>query len=293
MKVKTIPAKPMFDVPLPRNVAAYCRVSTNREIQHHSLKVQKDYFKKLIKKKLNWIFVDIYADEASGRNNLHMKEFQRMMADCRAGKIDYIIVKSISRLGRNTVQFLQACNELNELKVDVYFEVEKLHINNPKAVRMLTMYASLYQNESETKSYGVHWGNVVRFKNGSSKYYNRPCYGYCHDENDNLDIVPDEAAVVCAIYEWRNEGASLREIVRRLMDKGIPAPRGGKTWHIEAIRRILTNEKYYGDVCLQKTYIADYFTGKQLPNRGERECYLLRDHHTAIIPKCQFNEISA
>ena len=109
----------------------------------------------------------------------------------------------------------------------------------------------------------------------------------CIDANGNLEIVPDEAAVVCAIYEWRNEGASLREIVRRLMDKGIPAPRGGKTWHIEAIRRILTNEKYYGDVCLQKTYIADYFTGKQVPNRGERDCYLLRDHHTAIIPKCK------
>ena len=89
------------------------------------------------------------------------------------------------------------------------------------------------------------------------------------------------------IYEWRKEGASLREIVRRLMDKGSPAPRGGKTWHIEAIRRILTNEKYYGDVCLQKTYIADYFTGKQVPNRGERDFYLLRDHHTAIIPKCK------
>ena len=115
-----------------------------------------------------------------------------MMADCRTGKIDYIIVKSISRLGRNTVQFLQACNELNELKVDVYFEVEKLHISNPKAVRMLTVYASLYQNESETKSYGVHWGNVVRFKNGSSKYYNRPCYGYRQDENGNLAYLTPE-----------------------------------------------------------------------------------------------------
>ena len=83
MKVKTIPAKPIFDVPLPRKVAAYCRVSTNQEIQHHSLEVQKDYFKKLIEEKLNWIFVDIYADEASGRNNLHMKEFQQMMVDCR------------------------------------------------------------------------------------------------------------------------------------------------------------------------------------------------------------------
>ena len=91
--------KKTLDVPLPRKVAAFCRVSTNQEIQHHSLAVQREYFKKLIEEKLNWIFIDIYADEVSGRNNLHTKEFQRMMADCRTGRIDYIIVKSISRLG--------------------------------------------------------------------------------------------------------------------------------------------------------------------------------------------------
>ena len=287
MKTTIILTKPIFNIPLPRRVAAYCRVSTNQEIQHHSLEAQREYYSQYISKRLNWIFVDIYADQASGRHNLHMKEFQRMMADCRAGKIDYILVKSISRLGRNTVQFLRACDELNAMKVDVYFEVEKLHINEPKAVRILTVYASLYQNESETKSYGVRWGNLVRFKNGSSKYYDRPCFGYCHGSDGSLEIVPEEAEAVRVIYAWHNEGCSLREIAHRLMDAKIKAPRGGDVWHIEAIRRILNNEKYYGDVCLQKTYIADYFKGKQVPNRGEYDRYLLRDHHTAIIPKCK------
>ena len=104
-----------------------------------------------------WVFVGIYADQALGRHNLKMKEFQCMMVDCRAGLIDLILVKSISHLGRNTVQFLQACNEPNSLGVDVYFEVKKLYISNPKAVRMLTVYASVYQNESEPKSFSVHW----------------------------------------------------------------------------------------------------------------------------------------
>ena len=214
-----------------------------------------------------------------------MKEFQRMMDDCSAGKIDLILVKSISRLGRNTVQFLQACNELNSLGVDVYFEVEKLYISNPKAIRLLTVYASVYQNESETKSFSIHWGHLVRFQNGNSKFYNRPCYGYRQAADGTLEIVPEEASVVTLIYEWRAEGASLRTIASRLVNMNIKAPRGGNVWGIETLRKILNNEKYYGDVLLQKTYIADFFTGKQVPNRGACESYLLKDHHEAIIPR--------
>ena len=118
---------------------------------------------------------------------------------------------------------------------------------------MLTLYASLYQNESETKSFAIRWGFRVRFNNGSAAFYNRPCYVYSKGKDGNLEIIPEEAAVVCAIYEWRDQGASLRKICRKLSEAYIPAPRGGSVWHVEAIRRILNNEKYYGDVCLQKT----------------------------------------
>ncbi len=285
MKIKTIPAKNIPCRFKPLRVAAYCRVSTEQDIQYHSLEVQREYFHNYISNHPNWVFVDIYADQSSGRHNVKMKEFQRMLNDCRAGKIDYIVVKSISRLGRNTVQFLQACNEFKALNIDVFFEVEKLHINDPEATKALTILESLYQQESETKSYSIRWSNLWRFKDGSSKFYNRKCYGYCHDNNGNLIIVPEEAEVVKLIYKLRSEGDTLSGIARQLMDKEIPAPRGGKIWRAETVSRILKNEKYYGDVCLQKTYIADYFTGKQVPNRGEYTSYLFENHHEGIIKK--------
>ena len=143
-------------------MAAYCRVSTQQEIQHHSLEAQREYYEKLITSNPGWEFAGIYADEASGRNNRKMYDFQRMMGDCRAGKIDLIVTKSISRLGRNTLQFLNACEELKALDVDVLFEVEKLYLHNPKAVRLLTIYASVYQNESEVKSAYTRWGIRTR-----------------------------------------------------------------------------------------------------------------------------------
>ena len=125
----------------------------------------------------------------------------------------------------------------------------------------------------------------MRFQNGNSKFYNRPCYGYTQSNDGTLEIVHEEAAVVTLIYEWHVEGTSLRTISSRLMKMGIKAPRGGDIWGIETIRKILNNEKYYGDVLLQKTYIADFFTGRQVTNRGECELYLLEDHHEAIIPR--------
>ena len=282
-KITLIPAHTLHCIIPPKRVAAYCRVSTTQDQQYHSLEAQRNYFEEYITSHPNWIFVDIYAEQASGRHNVKMKEFQRMMADCRAGRINYIIVKSISRLGRNTLQFLNTCSELIQLNIDVYFQTENLHIKDPQVLRMLAIYASLYQNESESKSHNVRWGNIVRFMDGSSKFFDRSCYGYRKGADDTLNIVTDEAAVVRAIYEWHDDGASLREISRRLMDAGIKAPRGGDTWRIETIRKILNNEKYFGNVCLQKTYIADYFTGKQCPNRGEYERYVAQNHHPAII----------
>lgn len=270
---------------LPKRVAAYCRVSTMQEIQHHSLEAQQDYYEKLITSRPHWIFVGVYTDQVSGRHNLKMRDFQRMLEDCRNGKIDLILVKSISRMGRNTVQFLQACTELNDLGVDVYFEVEKLHINDPQAVRLLTIYASLYQNESESKSALIQWGIRVRFADGSSGFANRPCYGYRRNAEGLLEIVPEEAEIVWQIYSWHREGRSLRCVSKALADMGIKSPRGHNNWSIETIRKILNNEKYYGNVLLQKTYISNYFTGKQSVNNGELERYVIAEHHQPIMER--------
>ena len=283
MKITERPATALPKMTIHRKVVAYCRVSTQQEIQHHSLEAQRTYYEKLIAGNPGWEFVEIYADEASGRHNMKMRNFQRMMEDCRAGKIDLILVKSISRLGRNTLQFLQVCDELKQLGVDVYFEVEKIYLHNPKAVRLLTIYASVYQNESEIKSANTCWGIRTRFANGTSAVANTPCYGYCRNENGELEVIPDEAAVVRLIYDYHRQGMSLRMIARELKSRNIPSPKGKSGWSIETIRRMLQNEKYYGHVLLQKTYVSDYFLGKRSLNNGELPRYLFENHHEPIL----------
>ena len=283
MKITIRPATKLPKIIIHRKVAAYCRVSTQQEIQHHSLEAQREHYEKRIAGNPGWEFAGIYADEASGRNNRKMYDFQRMMDDCRAGKIDLILVKSISRLGRNTLQFLNACEELKALDVDVFFEVEKLYLHNPKAVRFLTIYASVYQNESEVKSAYTRWGIRSRYANGSSAKANTPCYGYRRDANRELVIEPTEAVVVQLIYNLRDQGLSLRKIVQALKERAIPSPTGKATWGVETVRRILQNEKYKGHVLLQKTYVSNFFTSKRTNNGGELPKYLIKDHHEAII----------
>lgn len=285
MKIITKSTITVPKIAVHKNVAAYCRVSTQQEIQHHSLKAQQQYYEKLIRDHPGWIFSGIYADHASGRHNTKMKAFQQMMSDCREKKIDLILVKSISRMGRNTVQFLQACEELNQLGVEVYFEVEKLYISNPKTVQLLTIHASVFQNESESKSSFVTWGIRARFENGTSALASRPCYGYRQTEYDILVPIPEEAEIVQLIFGWRQQGMSLRKIANALADIGIKSPRGRSNWSIETIRKILNNEKYYGSVLLQKTYISNYFTGKQSLNNGVLPKYLIEEHHMPIIER--------
>ena len=283
MKITIRPATKLPQIIIHRKVAAYCRVSTQQEIQHLSLEAQCEYYEKRIANNPVWEFAGIYADEASGRNNQKMRDFQRMMDDCRAGKIDLILAKSISRLGRNTLQFLQACDELKQLNVDVYFEVEKLYLHNPKAVRLLTIYASVYQNESEVKSFNSRWGIRNRFANGSSAFANIPCYGYQQNVEGRLEPIPQEAEVVQLIYAWHRNGMSLRKIAQELQLRNIRSPKGKPQWSTTSIRRILHNEKYNGHVLLQKSYVSNFFTGKRTQNKGELPQYLLENNHKPII----------
>jgi hypothetical protein len=164
----------------------------------------------------------------------------------------------------------------------------KLYLHNPKAVRHLTIYASVYQNESEVKSAYTRWGIRTRYANGTSATANLPCYGYRRDVNRELVIEPAEAVVVRMIYDLRNQGLSLREIAHELKERTIPSPSGKATWGVETVRRILQNEKYKGHVLLQKTYVSNFFTGKRATNNGELPKYLLEGHHEAIIKPDEF-----
>lgn len=146
-----------------------------------------------------------------------------------------------------------------------------------------SIFASLYQNESETKSFAITWGHRVRFADGLSKMANRVCYGYKHSEEGKLVPIPEEAEVVRMVYTWYSQGWSLRKISAQLQAQNIPSPRGKPQWGIETIRQILQNEKYLGNVLLQKTFAANFFTGSQAQNKGEHTKYLISQHHEPII----------
>lgn len=287
MKVEIIPANRQLILKqnLYKRVAAYCRVSTDQEIQLRSLETQQEYYENLIKAKTGWQFVGIYADTASGLNNKKMLGFQDLMNDCRDGKIDLILIKSISRLGRNTLQFLNSCDELKALNVEVFFEVEKIYASDLNATLLMTVYESMFQHESEEKSFNTRWGIRVGFANGSSKFASAVCYGYRKNSNGELEIYEPEAEIIRSIYIWRGQGVSLRGISQKLSELGIKSPRGKDIWGIETIRLILNNEKYRGDVLLQKTYVDELFTKKRRPNKGEYPQYLIENHHKAIIEK--------
>lgn len=160
--------------------------------------------------------------------------------------------------------------------------------DNPKAVRLLTIYASVYQNESEVKNFNTSWGIRKRFANGTSAKANTPCYGYCRNKDGELAVLPEEAAIVQYIYNLRSQGLSLREIKYELERCEIKSPHGKPTWGVETIRRILENEKYKGHVLLQKTYVSNFFTGKRTNNGGELPKYLIKCHHEAIIDSEDF-----
>ena len=263
-------------------VAAYCRVSTTQDAQSGSLRAQFDFYTQFINSRSDWMFFGIFADKASGRCNQKMHGFQDMMTACREHKIDLILVKTVSRFGRNTVEMLQTFQELRALGIDVYFEIERLHLKDPNSILMLTVFASLAQNESESKSYSICWGIRHKFAEGTSKFLSRVCYGY-RSSGNALVINPDDANIVKQIFTWRAEGDSLRTISFKLEQHGVKAPRGGATWSPETLRKLLANEKYAGNVILQKTYVADYFTGRQVQNQGQMPRYLVHDNNPAIV----------
>ena len=263
-------------------VAAFCRVSKNQDEQYSSLQAQTEYYCQYINGRYDWEFAGVYADRALGRCNRKMVKFQDMLNKCREGLIDLILVKSISRFGRNTLEMLQSFNELRNLKVDVYFEVEQLSLKDPRSDLMLTIYSALAQEESETRSYSIKWGIRQGFRNGISGFLNRICYGYKKTAGGKLIVNVAEAEALRQIYRWRDEGYTLRAISEKLKKCGIKAPRGGENWGPETLPKILANEKYTGNVLLQKTYVKDVLSGKQVKNEGKLNQYLVNDNNPVI-----------
>lgn len=212
-----------------------------------------------------------------------------MIADAKAGKIDLILTKSISRFARNTVDALQTIRELSALKIEVYFEKEGIHTLDKQCEVMLTIMSSLAQEESRSISENVRWGKQKSMQDGNVSFGYRHFLGYRKGKDGRPEVVPEEAAIVRDIYRMFLDGMTIRNIAKELTERGIKTPGGKDVWSVSTIRSILSNEKYKGDALLQKTYTLDYLSKTVKKNNGEVKQYYVTNSHEAIIDEDVFN----
>ena len=273
-------------------VAAYCRVSTDSEEQATSYEAQIQHYTEYIEKHPGWVLADIYADDGiSGTNTKKRDEFNRLIDDCRSGKIDLVVTKSISRFARNTLDCLKYIRELKEKNIAVFFEKEAINTLDAKGEVLLTIMASLAQQESQSLSQNVRLGLQYRYQQGKVQVCTNRFLGYDKDEDGNLIINPEEAEVVKRIYREYLEGSSYYEIGKGLTADGIRTAAGSEKWLASTLKKILSNEKYIGDALLQKTVTTDFLTKKRVANKGIVPQYYVEGSHEAIIPKDLFMRV--
>lgn len=273
-------------------VAAYCRVSTDSDEQATSYEAQVEHYTQFIKKNSEWELAGIFADDGiSGTNTKKREEFNRMIEECMAGNIDMIITKSISRFARNTLDCLKFIRELKEKNISVFFEKENINTMDSKGEVLLTIMASLAQQESQSLSQNVKLGLQYRYQNGEVQVNHNRFLGYTKDEDGNLVIDSVEAEVVKRIYCEYLEGASLAQIGKSLEADGILTAAGKTRWRPETLKKILQNEKYIGDALLQKTYTVDFLTKKRVKNNGIVPQYYVENSHEAIIPRALYMQV--
>ena len=273
-------------------VAAYCRVSTDSEEQATSYETQIDHYTAYIQGHPDWVLAGIFADDGiSGTNTKKRDEFNRMIDECMAGNIDMIITKSISRFARNTLDCLKYIRQLKDKNITVYFEKENINTMDSKGEVLLTIMASLAQQESQSLSQNVKLGLQYRYQQGEIQVNCARFLGYTKDENKRLVVVPQEAEIVKRIFREYLEGASMLKIARGLEADGILNGAGNERWHTSNINNILRNEKYIGDALLQKTYTVDFLTKKRVKNNGIVPQYFVENSHEAIIPREVFMQV--
>ena len=273
-------------------VAAYCRVSTEQEEQDSSIELQEMHYRQLIEENPNWTNAGIFSERASGLNLKERPAFIKMMGKCQKRQIDLILTKSMSRFGRNTLDMLKALRELRALGVDVYFDRENLWLHDQQFETPVALLFAFAQAESENMSQNIKWGIKRGFESGTSGYADFVCFGYKRDDDGRLTIDEPDAKIVRKLFEMRASGKSLGAISDWLFEQGIPSPTGRSRWSRETISKLLKNEKYLGDVLLQKTYVKDLFSGKQVKNAGEKNQYLYQEHHPAIISRELFEKVN-
>ena len=278
---------PKANIPQLKRVAAYARVSSGKDAMLHSLSAQVSYYNDLIQSHNEWQYAGVYADEALTGTKDSRENFQRLLSDCRAGMVDMVITKSISRFARNTVTLLETVRELKSLGVDVFFEEQNIHSLSADGELMLTILASYAQEESLSASENQKWRIKRNFENGMP--WNGTMLGYRYDKGV-LIIVPDEADTVKRIYSEYLAGFGMTAIAKRLNADGIPT-RYGNAWGKASVKAVLQNYAYTGNLLLQTSRRVDHLTKRDAPNNGELPQYHVEGCHEAIIPLRLFNAV--
>lgn len=280
--IEQVPAKP---APIKTvRVAAYARVSADKDAAFHSLEAQTEYYEAYIAAHPDWELVDIYSDNGISGTIINRPEFQRMLMDCRAGKIDLVVTKSITRFARNTVVLLSTIRELKSLGIDCYFEKENMHSISPDGELLLTLLAMYAEEEARSVSENQKWRIKKRFEKGEP--WKGRMLGYRLGEG-KLEVVPEEAELVRQIFSDYLSGMSMLAIAKQLNRDNVPA-QNSSFWRMSSIRSILANEKYTGDMILQKTYRPDFRSKKKMINHGQVTKYQVVGSHEAIISKEDF-----
>ena len=274
-------------------VAAYCRVSTDEEDQLNSLETQMQYYTSKIAENPNWTMVGIYADEGiSGTRADKRDKFMKLMRDCQKGKVDYILTKSTTRFARNTVDSLTWIRKLRAIGIGVFFEEQNLDSSKVENETLIGFFSVMAQSESESISGNVKWGIHKRMRNGT--YAVRfDMLGYRKGDDGQPYIVHEEAEIVRALFNRFLDGATMGQLKDFLESQNILTRQGKAEWSASVIRKMLSNEKYVGDVLYQKTYCVDCISKKVKVNRGEVTRYLISNNHAPIIDRDTFNLVQA
>ena len=277
--------------PMRLRVAAYCRVSTDTEDQRTSFEGQVKTYTKQIEGNPDWTLAGIYADEGiTGTSVDKRPEFLRMVKDCEDGKIDLVLTKSISRFARNTLECLTYVRHLNNIGVNIIFESNHIDTRNAFSEMLLTILAAFAQEESRSISENTIWGIRKRFEEGDTRWCR--LYGYQKNGNGEYQIDPETAPVVQKVFWLYEHGSSITDIRRYMEERHIKSPNGTDKWCQSAVQTMLTNERYIGDILLQKFCVENHITHKPIRNdHTQIPSYYIENHHTPIIARSQYERV--
>ena len=275
-------------------VAAYARISNDKVSQETSLSEQIDYYTRLIVLNPSWEFAGIYYDDGiSGTTTTQRKGFTAMIENAKAGLIDIILVKSVSRFARNIIDLLTEVRELRKLGVEIYFESQEMSSLDMKSDMMITMYAEYAEEEAISVSENVKWRVEKNKRDGIYHLPVNQMLGYRYDENGDIYIYEEEAKIIRLIYDMYAKGEGSSNIAKFLTNKKYKNRKGDTMWYANSVRNILRNEKYVGDYLFTKSYVESPLTHKKMLNYGDKEQMLVSNGHPAIVDRDLWDKVQS